>query len=199
MNTVELQRQYHAVRARLRNPPNAIQDRGINLKTGSASPPAQREPIGWRPPRLPRLVQAAKPAPIPEPPPPPSPTVLWQPVRFIFALVASHFGQSVADLRRRSRRTAYIFPRKVAIYLIVKHTKHSVASLGRHLGYDHSTLIHHRNHIQRMIESDAEFAREIRAIEENIAEAYCSPPAVPTLHQPVVAQLPRPNGHFPGI
>ena len=61
------------------------------------------------------------------------------------------------DLKVRSHRQAYAFPRQLAMYIARQATRASLAEIGRQFGGRHySTVLHSINKIERMSRLDEE-------------------------------------------
>ncbi len=60
----------------------------------------------------------------------------------ICELVSQQFKVSQAELQSRSRKKTIAFPRQVAMYLSRKHTKETLADIGKVFNRDHSTVMH---------------------------------------------------------
>jgi Bacterial dnaA protein helix-turn-helix len=172
MNEVQaLIKHYQAVRNRLRNPPNAVPDTGINLRRG-------REP--------PVVIKTG-------PPPPVLPVIDWsQVVPFkrldltlssTLAFAAKEFGIPLDDLYKRTRCAQITLPRQVAIWLACRHTSHSLVAMGRYLGMDHTTILHSKRKITKKMAENDTFRDHILALEEKLIAAY-SGVTVPAVSEP---------------
>jgi hypothetical protein len=159
----------YEIRKRLRNPPNAVPDVGIDLK---------------RTPAPPKAVALATPAPTPAPATPEDPRILWIKRRkpdeteaeFIERQILHHRGRMEGALARREklfgkrdspriediqdavcavylvekkemlsrRRAAHLVrPRHVAMYLAKEMTGLSLPGIGRKFAFrDHTTVLH---------------------------------------------------------
>ena len=147
------------IRERLRHPPNAVPDQGIDLK---------RKPV----PTVRRILTYP---PIPTPPEPEK----FISLNAIINATADYFLIGVRDILGHSRRPAVCYPRHIAIYLACKHLlcrhcnpmilcKHdnpSITKLSKLFRKDHTSLIHGRDKI-RMESGDELVKRQIAAIEE---------------------------------
>lgn len=162
-------RRYVEIRKRLRRPPNAVKDEGINLK------------------RLP---------PKPTPPPPSKPTIdltakriaeqqwkarveavraLYPPVpKFltigtIFNLTALAFGITPEEIRSDSRRPIHSFPRQVGMYLTKKLLYPiSFPQIARFFGMDHTSVIYGVKKVQRLVAVDPDLAAKLSEIEASL-------------------------------
>jgi hypothetical protein len=168
----ELLEHYKQVRARLRNPDNAVPDTGINLLSPRRSPPIFQE-------RLVRLDQSS---------PVPKLRVPYVPFRRknltlspILDFCAREFGISRQDIRSGKRVRRVCFPRMVAIYLGSKLTGQGYAGMGRYLKKDHTTMIYCKRVIQKMVDCDPRLAAKIHSMEERLLADFhrASVPANP--------------------
>jgi hypothetical protein len=169
--TQALIKHYQAVRDRLRNPPNAVPDSGINLRRGKEPPIT----IKTRPPK------------------PVLPAIDWSQVvpfkRIDLTLsstlefAAKEFDVHPDDLYKRTRRVQIALPRQVAIWLACRHTVHSLSAMGRYLGMDHTTILHSKRKIAKRMSENDTFRDRILALEEKLIAAY-SGVAVPAECEP---------------
>ena len=75
--------------------------------------------------------------------------------------VSRQYKLSVSELQSRSRKKVIAFPRQVAMYLCRKHTKESLADIGKQFNRDHSTVLH-------SIKVVNELSRRSTSVEEQI-------------------------------
>ena len=98
----------------------------------------------------------------PEPEPAPSPIDLTTKVqrrpsvRAVLHAVSEYYNVGVGDLLSRSKRREIVRPRQVAMYLAHKYCGVSVAQLARMMGRDHTTVLHGKEKVERMIETGAD-------------------------------------------
>lgn len=140
------------IRARLRNPPNAVFDRGIDLRRRD-----EPEPV---------VVVDLPVLPIPPIPPPidfalerlirqasdietafhckTDPEVFRRPkISDIIRIVAAFYGVHVTDMLSERRTANVLRPRHIACYLAKELTLHSLPEIGRRMGgRDHTTILH---------------------------------------------------------
>lgn len=139
------------IRARLRNPPNAVVDGGIDLKRW---PKAAREySPTWR--------VKAKPAVAFCPP--------WDPrlvtIPRIQRVVCAHFGKTRAELLERRRTKDIVFVRHLAIYLCKELTSNSLPVIGNQFGgMDHSSVLHALRRIEGMFTVEPLLQQTIEAL-----------------------------------
>ena|ERR1700674_2638974 len=161
---MDLLQRARAIRERLRHPPNAVPDYGIDLR---------RKRI---PPTAPELV----PTLIPTPPPIIdcyTATVriveignIPRPIKFarILRLVALYYRVKVEDIIGRSRQQICVLPRHVAIYLGRKYCSHknrTTGKLGMALSRDHTTIVHAYLRIEDLMLINKCLAEDVHALE----------------------------------
>ncbi|HWU19363.1 MAG TPA: helix-turn-helix domain-containing protein [Devosia sp.] len=66
--------------------------------------------------------------------------------RFLVALSAQRHGQHVSDILSETRVRTVLPARHEAVYLIAKHTTHSLSHIGKLMGRDHTTIINSLKH-----------------------------------------------------
>lgn len=178
-------------RERLRNPPNAVPDAGIDLKRK----PAAFSPLVPKPIYVVQISQPEPPPPPPEPLPPPIPpdtptcfTPKLMATRIV-KVVAHYFGVAAEEITGPSRRGYLIMPRQMACYILREVTRKSIPMIGFYLGgRDHSTILYAYKKIQRRIREDHLVATHYSNIMALInADAADTSPAVPAQPQPVMA------------
>ena len=83
--------------------------------------------------------------------------------------VASHYEINLASLNANTRAIKIARPRQIAMYLAKQLTNASLPQIGREFGNkNHATVIYAIKSVQKNIDSDPSFAREIKAIEDKI-------------------------------
>ncbi len=86
--------------------------------------------------------------------------------------VAEHYNVPVDLLIARNRKKEIAWARQVAMYLCAELTGSSLVSIGVHFGNrDHSTVVHAKKTIGRMIGTSPELAREIEMIRAGITRS----------------------------
>ena len=152
----EIIRQARDIRLRLRRPPNAILDTGIDLRRHL------KVPTPVPPPPMPRIrarvhiseiVKEGKKIKI----------------DMILRAVSDGYLVGIVDLKSPSRRPAVAFPRHIVVYLACKYTKLSCAGIGRMLKRDHTTILYARDRITQLMSEplfNHETAKKVFAIEE---------------------------------
>lgn len=73
----------------------------------------------------------------------------------------AHFNISYADLFSHRRTKSVVLPRQVAMWLSAKVTDHTLGVIGRQFKRDHTTVMHARNMVQKRVDEDPKFAREV--------------------------------------
>lgn len=168
----ELISNYKEIRRRLLCPPNAVPDRGINLR---------RNRIPQNEPEFPplRVLECSKGAPlvacrvlIAEVPAIPLPRKILKMAQ-IERAVCSHFRISLDALHGRSRRKLIVYPRHICWYLAAKHTLLSLPRIGLRCGdRDHTSVLHARRKIEEMILVDEGTAGIVRHLENVLFGNY---------------------------
>lgn len=173
------------VRARLRRPPNAVKDEGIDLKRKrrfvSAAPRrlAERE---W-----PEITN-------------PNPQINWWAGRITPAMVlhrtAEHYGMPVEVLAGADRTQKCTIPRQVFVYLCFKHIPLvTCGTIARVIHRDHTTVLYSRDRILRLLTAGAdEIGEQISAIEATIYGNKADT-TVSTEPEPPLAQAEVDKGH----
>lgn len=147
-----------AIRERLRNPPNAVVDIGIDLQRGRAkiddhqiarisSPSIRARRFGIERARTQRLANAG------------------HSVARITALVATRYGLTFDQLMSKERLARFVMPRHIAIFLARHITRRGTPDLGGRFNRDHSTVINTLDKVERLSISDFQFGAEIAAVE----------------------------------
>lgn len=141
---------YVIVRDRLRNPPNAVRDRGIDLRRRDEPEPPEiiasiPEPV---------IIEAPEPDEVIDIPAFIFPNPIFTMPRKvptvdeIIRYVAAHYQVRVAEILSDRRVANIVRPRHVAMYLAKNMTGKSLPEIGRRFGNrDHTTIL---NAIQRI-------------------------------------------------
>jgi hypothetical protein len=117
----------------------------------------------------------------PPPPPPPERPLMPKPippalspypsVPEIVCAVAYAYNVSRADILARNRRGPTVLRRHVAMYLASQLSGRSLPEIGRQFGgYDHSSVIHARDNIERRLGTDEGLAVIVLGIKAALAE-----------------------------
>ena len=162
----DMLQRYREIRQRLRYPPNAVPDTGINLK---------RKPV--------IAIETPTELEYPRSSSHYSPFVSNG---LIFSstleITANEFGLSGKDLHKRCRIRAICFPRQVAIYVAAKQGRWSTSWIGTRLKLDHTTILHAKSKIATLIETNPRLKNRVQSIEA--AVAALNPPALSHLNEP---------------
>jgi hypothetical protein len=158
------------VRARLRNPPNAVPDLGIDLKRIEAQPIAAA--LAPEPPRqvvileeLRRMTEQVN--------------LLRQELRKlgvvsintedILNAVCDFFPVSVMDIKSDRRQANVVRPRMIAMWLTKQHTQQSLPQIGKRFGgRDHTTVLHAVRRIDGLVRTDPDVSALIKKIEAHL-------------------------------
>jgi chromosomal replication initiator protein len=83
--------------------------------------------------------------------------------------VSNYFDISIADLNSKKKPKSISYPRQVAMYLIRKHTSHSLPKIGEEFGgRDHSTVLHACKKIERELQDSIELKKQIEDLEAEL-------------------------------
>ena len=94
-------------------------------------------------------------------------------VRNIQTIVAEEFGVTVKDIKSVWRDKQIILPRHVAVWITRQLTGLSTIQIGKRFGdRDHSTIISALRKIDRLMDSDRDFAKRVSAIKARINGAW---------------------------
>lgn len=154
ISPVERQARAHAKRtsAKLWNPPNAVEDKPIDLRPQ------------WQKPEVVEIMEADVPPTAPPAPPPRIQFVTKFPkLESINAVVCSYYKVDRVDFISQ-RRTAYVCKaRQVAMYLARTLTPRSLPEIGRYMHRDHTTIISGVRKIEKLLaEGDTVLAEDVR-------------------------------------
>lgn len=166
----ETQAAFLSRRERLRNPPNAVPDLGINLK-----PEPAVEAVPLVPAALPRHVMIQEQLRLMTE----QINLLRQELRSlgivtvntedIQTAVCEFFPVSLGDLKSDRRTADVVRPRMIAVWLTKKHTQQSLPQIGRRFGgRDHTTVLHSVRAIDKLMLADPNLAALIRKIEAHL-------------------------------
>ena len=90
-------------------------------------------------------------------------------IDLILNKVGAHYGLKTKEICSASRKQNIALARQVAMYLAQKHTGQSYSRIGLFIGKrDHSTVLHSCTVIERRINVDKTFRRELEDIEASL-------------------------------
>ena len=85
-------------------------------------------------------------------------------------VVGSHTG--VWDLKKRSRKRAYTYARKLFTYASRKFTSHDLAEIGNHIGYNHhSSVITNNDALISLMQTEEHTKQDVEAFLIKVKEA----------------------------
>lgn len=83
-------------------------------------------------------------------------------------VIADYFEITVADLKSKSRKKAFVYPRQMAMYFAKEYTDLPLKSIGYHFGgRDHSTVIHSIQSINMLMTSNTDVDNTIHKLRPN--------------------------------
>jgi hypothetical protein len=140
-------------RERLFNPPNAVDDTGIDIKAKRKPPSAIDLKLG---PITPYLAKRALPAP-----------------EDLTRVVCEHYSVTPDDIQGKSRTQKLVKPRQRWAYLAYEVLKLSYPQIGRYLGgRDHTTTLHAHRKITELVNSDVVVRAEIDALKARLSRLF---------------------------
>ncbi len=175
----DLRSRAHDIRRRLRNPPNAVVDLGIDLKRKfqppviiSIEPEPAPEPIVAEPIDIPAFLPDTKSAETDEVVDSDKMTheVGKSPsIHTIFAHVCRHFDITKDAFKGKRRWTRLVRARFAAVFLCRKLTNKSYPYIALHLGHrDHSSIVHCFQCAEERLLFDSDFAFDVATIEAEL-------------------------------
>jgi chromosomal replication initiator protein len=82
-------------------------------------------------------------------------------------VVGEHYNVKLEDFKAKKRTKSVAFPRQIAMYLSRELTDFSLPKIGEEFGgRDHTTVIHAHEKISKLIQSDAQFQKQLAEINE---------------------------------
>lgn len=134
------------IRQRLYCPPNAVPDSGIDLKRRrtQAPPLAVVEPIVIKP----LLVQPELPLALPPLPEPKRKISMSE----IMKVVCQVYRLTMDDMKSKLRTGPIVAARQMYIWVACRHTLQSVSAISRSINRDHTTSLHARKKIQKLVD-----------------------------------------------
>jgi len=157
--TEETRRKAREIRQRLRKPPNAVRDQGIDTTKKSSGIKGYEVPFHKELPPLP--IQA----------PPRVAEGVERPLTFatVLSSVASHHGISVEDMKGPVRNRKVAIPRRIASYLGHKLLPNrSISSLARELHKDHTTVLYACSEMKKNLTINSVLHDHVSYLEEAI-------------------------------
>ncbi|MBX3385844.1 MAG: chromosomal replication initiator protein DnaA [Phycisphaeraceae bacterium] len=90
-------------------------------------------------------------------------------IQTIIDVVTAYFGVKVTDLQSKRRHRSVAIPRQVCMFLCRRYTRYSLEEIGGYFGgRDHTTVMHAVKTIDARMETDQEFARTVRLLDEQV-------------------------------
>jgi hypothetical protein len=151
---MSLQAEYAAIRNRLRNPPNAVKDEGIDLRRRFKIVPAPVVVIPFvRPEPILKVGRHNRGWPIHF-----ADAIAWRrepQVSAIVRFVAKCHGISMTDFISDRKTARLVRPRHMAMWLAKEMTTKSLPFIGKRLGgRDHTTILHGVRKIEALRKTD---------------------------------------------
>jgi hypothetical protein len=141
------------IRDRLRNPPNAVEDDGIDLKRK----PEERTVIGLKfGPIKPYIGRRTHPAP-----------------EDLTRVVCEHYNVSADDLQGLVRTQKFVRPRQMWAFLAKRELDLSFPKIGHYLNRDSSTQVHAVQKITELVDTDAKVCAEAELLKVQLNRLFC--------------------------
>lgn len=82
-------------------------------------------------------------------------------------VVGEHYNVKLEDFKAKKRTKSVAFPRQIAMYLSRELTDFSLPKIGEEFGgRDHTTVIHAHEKISKLLQSDSQFEKQLKEINE---------------------------------
>lgn len=88
----------------------------------------------------------------------------------IIRLAATRFGVNAHDVISKSRKAAFLAPRRAIVMIARDRLGLSYSQIARHLGRDHTSVIHAENKGYAMLDSDAAFAKKFALLQRDVSK-----------------------------
>lgn len=89
-------------------------------------------------------------------------------VNYIVFIVGKYFDVQENYYNTKNRKREIVFARQTSMYLILKYTDLTLKKIGKFFGKDHATVIHGKNTVLDLIESDKKIENQIKELENII-------------------------------
>ncbi|MBP3040515.1 chromosomal replication initiator protein DnaA [Bacillaceae bacterium Marseille-Q3522] len=88
-------------------------------------------------------------------------------IQEIQRVVGEHFNVKLEDFKAKKRTKSVAFPRQIAMYLSRELTDCSLPKIGEEFGgRDHTTVIHAHEKISKLIQTDSQFQKQLKEIND---------------------------------
>ncbi len=90
-------------------------------------------------------------------------------IEYISKVVCDYFDMTVEMLQDKTRKREIVQARQIAMFFSKNMTKHSLASIGAHIGNkDHATVLHACKQVNNLRETDKNFRQYVEDIEKRL-------------------------------
>lgn len=90
--------------------------------------------------------------------------------KLILSTICTYFNLNLKDLTGPKRQKELVFPRHLAMYILSEELKLTVEKIGFLLGgRDHTTVMHARDKIRKLINTDREIQRQLIEVKQKLA------------------------------
>ncbi len=91
-------------------------------------------------------------------------------IDIIMKVVASEYGLTAADLKKKNNKKQVVYVRQLAIYLARQLTELSTTELGIEFNRDHSTIGHSIEKVENMLKSDSQLEEKLQLLTRSIRD-----------------------------
>lgn len=88
----------------------------------------------------------------------------WVPIKTIWFHVCQHYKVTLADIFSKRRISSLTLPRHVAFLLCCEHSRFSCAEVARRMLVDHTTVLHGKNRISLLMQTDEKIKNDVAKI-----------------------------------
>jgi len=89
-------------------------------------------------------------------------------IEIILFHACEYFKVQESQIKGKSRKREYVWPRQVSLYLICKYVNLSLTAIGEYFDRDHTTVIHSYNTACDMIETNDELRADVENVESRL-------------------------------
>ena len=86
----------------------------------------------------------------------------------IIYFVGKEVDYSIEELKIRSRKREFVFPRQLYMFFLQRHTKITLNDIGRIFERDHATVLHAKRVVNNLIDTDRRIKNIFLNIENSI-------------------------------
>ncbi len=95
---------------------------------------------------------------------------------YIESLVCKYFDVDLQEIRGFRRYRQLVIPRQIIMFLLRRYTKMSLKGIGKLYHKDHATVIHSITTVLNLLETDADYRKEVLYLEAQVEESNYEKP-----------------------